>query len=245
MHKTYKRGRIWQISTDEFKTLIKNSNSITEVLRYFGYNNFGGGYRMLKQRLMKECISYSHINKRKYTFKPIVPNELFCINSMFSNSTLRRYILRNHIIQYKCVICELGPIWYNKPMTLILDHINGVNNDHRIENLRFLCPNCEMQTDTRGGKNIDWSKSPFIIEAQNRRIIKAQNIQNKKLTKKIFKQTSRCPDKLILEKIIWQIPTTHIANKYGVSDKAVTKWCNKLGINKPGPGYWAKQLIGE
>ena len=30
---------------------------------------------------------------------------------------------------------------------------NGKNNDHRIENLRFLCPNCHSQTATYAGKN--------------------------------------------------------------------------------------------
>jgi len=33
-------------------------------------------------------------------------------------------------------------------MTLILDHINGVNNDNRLENLRIVCPNCNATLDT-------------------------------------------------------------------------------------------------
>ena len=38
-------------------------------------------------------------------------------------------------------------------MSLQLDHINGINNDHRLENLRWLCPNCHAITDTFAGKN--------------------------------------------------------------------------------------------
>lgn len=35
-----------------------------------------------------------------------------------------------------------------KPLVLILDHKNGVNNDNRLENLRFVCSNCDSQLET-------------------------------------------------------------------------------------------------
>jgi hypothetical protein len=43
-----------------------------------------------------------------------------------------------------------------------------------------------------------------------------------------------------LRQLVWEIPTTHIASLYGVSDKAVEKRCRALGISKPPRGYWAK-----
>jgi len=44
-------------------------------------------------------------------------------------------------------------VWNGKLLTPILDHKEGVNSDNRPENLRFLCPNCDSQLETRGGGN--------------------------------------------------------------------------------------------
>lgn len=67
------------------------------------------------------------------------------------------------------------------------------------------------------------------------------------------KQCSKCyskqrnyttPDKDELLKLIWTIPSSHIAKKYNVSDTMVNKWCKKHNINKPPRGYWSMSLIG-
>jgi len=49
--------------------------------------------------------------------------------------------------RYECAWCEISE-WRGKRLVLHLDHINGINNDHRLSNLRLLCPNCHSQTDT-------------------------------------------------------------------------------------------------
>jgi hypothetical protein len=49
--------------------------------------------------------------------------------------------------EYKCEICNISE-WQNKPLGLQVDHINGVHHDNRLENLRFICPNCHSQTET-------------------------------------------------------------------------------------------------
>ena len=74
--------------------------------------------------------------------------------STINQKTLRRWYKKGNYTEYKCSICGLLPVWQNKELTLILDHINGLNNDDRLENLRWVCPNCNMQLPTTNGKNI-------------------------------------------------------------------------------------------
>ena len=60
-------------------------------------------------------------------------------NSTYARCCVKKRILDNNILEYRCEICGIGPEWNDKPMPLILDHINGKNNDNRLENLRFVC----------------------------------------------------------------------------------------------------------
>ena len=43
-----------------------------------------------------------------------------------------------------------------------------------------------------------------------------------------------------LQKLVWEIPTTTLALRLGVSDQAIIKRCGKRGIKKPARGYWSK-----
>ena len=78
---------------------------------------------------------------------------------VFSNTTnvsrgaVKRTILRKKLIEYKCSCCGILPHWNGSPMVLVLDHINGIRNDNRLENLRFVCSNCNSQLPTFTGRN--------------------------------------------------------------------------------------------
>jgi len=65
----------------------------------------------------------------------------------------------------RCYICGINE-WRGMPLVLRLDHINGVNDDYRLENLRLLCPNCDSQTDTYCGRN-RVKKQPSICKCGN------------------------------------------------------------------------------
>ena len=75
-------------------------------------------------------------------------NRIFCITTIpQSGQYLKKRILRANLKEYKCDICGISE-WKSKPLHLQLDHINGNKIDNRLENLRFICPNCHSQTDT-------------------------------------------------------------------------------------------------
>lgn len=90
--------------------------------------------------------------------------DVFVENSTYARHNLKRRILKKNMIEYKCACCNIGPEWQGKPMPLILDHINGVHNDNRIENLRFVCSNCDTQLDTYKAKNIVKKKNGSVAE---------------------------------------------------------------------------------
>lgn len=149
--------QINSLTDSDFISILKESTSIAEVLFKLGYSVAGNtcGYNIIKQRMLDLDIDGSIFkgksiiknHKNQYTY-----NDLFIENCKVSRHVLRSYIIRNKILEYKCSICECKN-WQGKELSLELDHINGINNDNRIENLRFLCPNCHSQTITYGSKN--------------------------------------------------------------------------------------------
>lgn len=141
-----------QTTDEEFITIVNNSHSIKEVCLQLGYSGHSGsnGAR-IKKRMESLGLSndkFSQINPVKRT-----PENIFIENSTAAQKTLRKYYIRGNYTPYVCAICGQEPFWNNKPMILILDHINGKNNDDRLENLRWVCPNCNYQLDTTNAKN--------------------------------------------------------------------------------------------
>jgi 5-methylcytosine-specific restriction endonuclease McrA len=57
---------------------------------------------------------------------------------------LKRAMIESDI-DYKCSNCKQEPFWFGHSLTLDVDHINENWLDDRLENLRFLCPNCHSQ----------------------------------------------------------------------------------------------------
>lgn len=177
---------IWKISSDEFENLVNISNSVTQILSYFNMKNHGSNFRTLKERFLREKLDYEDfVNKsKKMSFynknaRNYSNEEIFKENSKIKRRIIKNRILKDNLLEYRCSICGQKPFWNGNPMTLILDHENGVNNDHRLENLRFVCGNCNIQLPTNAGKNNKNIESKTINKdkiRQREKIIKIKKI---------------------------------------------------------------------
>lgn len=143
-------------SVEELSQIVKTCTSLRDVLRAIGLGIYSDNSERLKERLVKDQIDFSHIkmtNKgRKFLTRRLVLKDVLVENSQCDKSKLKARLIEEGVIENKCGDCGIPPFWNGKPLVLQLDHVNGINTDNRLENLRLLCANCHTQTPTWGNK---------------------------------------------------------------------------------------------
>lgn len=146
------------MSNKELMIEACKKSSIKEALNFLGLREAGGNYLLFKKWCKEHGLKIPVANNYKKTenarLAKTIPHELvFKKNSNYLNRTGIKKRMIEIGIKYECCWCGIGPEWNGKKLTLQLDHINSVYNDNRIENLRFLCPNCHTQTDGYAGRS--------------------------------------------------------------------------------------------
>ena len=142
----------------KFKELFYSSNSYCDIIHKLQLNVCGAQYIAVKNKIKSLGLNPTHFDKTKYTNKAISKikidlKDILVKNSKYkSTSNLKRRLINENILKNECYECDINT-WNNKPLSLQLDHINGIRNDNRKENLRLLCPNCHSQSPTYAGKN--------------------------------------------------------------------------------------------
>jgi hypothetical protein len=125
-------------------------------------------------------------------------------------SKLKKQLYNEGLKKPICELCGQDEIWQGKKMSLILDHINGVNIDNRLENLRIVCPNCDATLDTFCSKNRT----------------KVLKVKKERPTKKV--SLTQLYMDLESEKSY-----VAVGKKYGVSDNAIRKWFKSYNVEPP------------
>jgi 5-methylcytosine-specific restriction endonuclease McrA len=151
------KNRTW---TDaQLTTAFKQSTSIRQILIRLGLREAGGNYSTVSTNLQRLGLDQTRLTgkgwSRNRKLGPRKTIEEICVReSSTHRGELKKRLLEEGLIINQCMLCGLLPRWQDKELIMHLDHINGIRNDHRLENLRMLCPNCHSQTATYCGKNI-------------------------------------------------------------------------------------------
>jgi hypothetical protein len=203
-----------------------------------GLRAAGGNWRTLRKYAATWSISTDHFDPN--AGRRGVPQVSRPLSSVLvEGSSFSRWHLKNRLFQEgfkerRCEICGQDELWRGRRMALILDHINGIADDHRLENLRIVCPNCAATLETHCGK-------------LNKRVYEARDCPQcgKTFQPKHGKQRyccRACGQRYIRgvpmpeRRKVARPPYTHLVRevaaigyratgrRYGVSDTAIRKW---------------------
>ena len=211
---------------------VESSSCMLEVIRihFPSYKGGSGHYVTLKKFLSLYEIDVSHFNngeqqrglresraRQRIDLEEVFRGE----HPSYCRSHLKRRIIAEGILPYQCTECRGTGVWNGKPISLQLDHRNGISTDHRLENLRFLCPNCHSQTPTYAGRG---ARRPERLKQPKPRPTKIS-----------------WPSVEELRLLVQSKPMATLGKMLGVSGIAVKRHCQKHGIETPARGYWLRK----
>lgn len=247
----------WRDNKEIVRELLSRCTSYSEVLRHLGLGHSGNASTLKKYMKLwgftfERYLGCAHGSPRNR----LQLSDCCVENSTYSRSSLKPRLIQEGLLEEKCFRCGNTGQWLGEPLVLILDHINGVNNDHRLGNLRLVCPNCNTQLPTFAGrknKKEEKAKRKSRSGEYTRKLVRVKVVHRcGDCGKEVRKQNTRCwecfglsqrkqpwPLSEELQGLLWKYPTTRIAEMHGVSDKTVEKWVKRLGLEKPSRGYWS------
>lgn len=224
----------------EARQAIASSLSYAETLRRLELCASGGNWLTLRTWAERWEISTDHFDRsassaalRRAQARPLA--EILVAGSPYARGSLKKRLWAEGLKDRACELCGQGEFWRGKPIGLIIDHINGVRDDNRLQNLRIVCPNCAATFDTHCGRKnrLERPERPClrcgaIFRArypQQRYCSRACGVRYERKGKPnpALRRVERPPRDLLLSEIA---ATSYLAvgRRYGVSDNAIRKW---------------------
>lgn len=116
-----------------------DGHGVRETIKHFAMSN--GAWQ--KAKLRGDIVSRDHRMSITQLLSP---------GRQSSRAHVKQRLRLAGLLRQSCDRCGISD-WLGEPLSLQLDHKNGIKNDNRLENLHLLCPNCHSQTDTFAGRN--------------------------------------------------------------------------------------------
>lgn len=144
---------------DVLQEAVSASTNMCEVLRHLGLEVVGGHHTHISRRIKAYGLDISHFRmptRRGKPWRPRTPENLLVeqppAQARRIPSDRIKWAMTALGVPEQCTLCGTGSVWRGRSLPLEVDHVDGDWRNNRIENLRFLCPNCHSTTDNYRGR---------------------------------------------------------------------------------------------
>lgn len=222
-------------SLNEFSINKSKKSGINDECKECQKEYFRNYYKKNKEKHIK---SVSKVTKTRKNFVLKIKKESGCVKCGYNKNPIA--------LQFHHIDPSTKKFNISEQLTCCIEKLK-----QEIDKCVILCANCHIiehhtnkslfnKFNTKKSKKTKKCKCGKEIFKQS---FKCRNCYNKdRIVKNTVYKTieTKCPTKEILEKLVWEKPSSKIAEEYGVSDRCIGKWCTKYGIKKPQRGYWTK-----
>jgi hypothetical protein len=226
---------------EQARAAIAASRSYTEALRRLGMRAAGGNHRTIRRyaeevwRIPTDHFDPDAVRREALSRAPVCLADVLVEGSTYQRSLLKERLFVEGLKGRRCELCGQGEMWQGRRMALILDHINGVHDDNRLENLRIVCANCNATLETHCGRNTRLPQAeraclhcgaPFFPRSARHRYCSracGQRAPGSSAPRVAARRVARPP----YEELVGEIAAlgyAGVGRRYGVSDNAVRKW---------------------
>lgn len=241
---------------DELREVVAHATNLTQVLRHFGLRPAGGNFRLLKRWLGTWNISTAHFvgtpSPQRRERIPLA--DVLVPESLYQRGQLKQRLYDEGLKARVCELCGQGEEWQGRRMALILDHINGVADDNRLENLQIVCPNCAATLDTHCGRAnrrpledhaCERCGAPFRPRSSRQRYCSREcGVRWERAGR--ARPGARRVERPPYEQLVAEVAArgwSAVGRAYGVSDNAVRKWVRSYERERAASS--GEEVLGE